>query len=382
MKLECLQEHLAEGLTVVGRVVPSKSTLPVLSNVLLSTRDGELQLTANNLELSVAHRVPAAIASEGEITLPARLLADYVNLLGHGQKVELDLNTKSHKVHLACGRYEANVAGIDAEDFPPVPAVSGGQSFSLPANVLKEAIEDVVFAAAPDDTRPVLAGVQLKMGGGTLTLAAADGFRLAVRVIDLPQASIDLQMIVPARTLTEVARILPDSADEEVQINITPNGNQIYFAFGKTEVTSRLIEGQFPDYQRIIPPEAKTKVKLSTTDFLRATRAATVFARDNSNIIRLECSPAKDNAELALGSVLVKSTSAEMGDNEGNLDATVDGDDTQIAFNGRYLRDALEAINTPDVLLQITGPSSPGIIRPASDGNGYIHVIMPMHVAR
>ena len=383
MKLECLQENLAEGLTVVGRVVPTKSTLPVLSNVLLSTRDGELQLTANNLELSVAHRVPAAIAREGEITLPSRLLSDYVALLDHGQKVELDLNSKTHKVHLACGRYEANVAGIDAEDFPPIPAVSGGTSFSIPAGLLKEAINEVVFAAAPDDTRPVLAGVLLKMGGGSLTLAAADGFRLAVRTVELPEGGPDLQMIVPAKTLIEVARLLSSAADDDqVAINTTPNGNQIYFAFGKTEITSRLIEGQFPDYQRIIPPDAKTKVKVSTTDFLRATRAAAVFARDNSNIVRLECSPSKEDAELALGSILVKSTSAEMGDNEGNLDAVVEGDDTQIAFNGRYLRDALEAIDTPEVLLQITGPSSPGIIRPAGEPNGYLHVIMPMHVAR
>src|SRR6185437_6669360 len=186
MKLECLQENLAEGLSVVGRVVPTKSTLPVLSNVLLSTREGELQLTANNLELSVAHRVPAAIAKEGEITLPSRLLADYVALLDHGQKVELELNQKTHKVHLACGRYEANIAGIDAEDFPPIPQVSGGQTLTMPASVLKEAIGEVVFAAAPDDTRPVLAGVLLKMGGGSLTLAAADGFRLAVRTVELP----------------------------------------------------------------------------------------------------------------------------------------------------------------------------------------------------
>jgi len=382
MKLECQQENLAEGLTVVGRVVPAKSTLPVLSNVLLSTRDGELQLTANNLELSVAHRVPAAVDTEGNITLPARLLADYVALLDHGQKVALELNSKSHKVHLACGRYEANVAGIDAEDFPPVPAVSGGSSFSIPSGLLKQAIGEVVFAAAPDDTRPVLAGVLVKISGGELTLAAADGFRLAVRTVDLPEEGPELTMIVPARTLTEVARLLSDSNDEPVAINTTPNGNQIYFAFGKTEITSRLIEGQFPDYDRIIPSDAKTNVKLSTGDFLRATRAATVFARDNSNIVRLECSPPRENAELALGSLLVKSTSAEMGDNEGTLDASVDGEDTQIAFNGRYLRDALEAIDTPDVVLQITGPSSPGIIKPASEGNGYLHVIMPMHVAR
>src|SRR2546430_8287922 len=186
MKPEGLEENLAEGLPVVGRVGPTKSTLPVLSNVLLSTRDGELQLTANNLELSVAHRVPAAIAREGEITLPSRLLSDYVALLDHGQKVELDLNPKTHKVHLACGRYEANVAGIDAEDFPPIPTVSGGASFALPASVLKESINQVVFAAAPDDTRPVLAGVLVKLSGGTLTLAAADGFRLAVRTLELP----------------------------------------------------------------------------------------------------------------------------------------------------------------------------------------------------
>jgi DNA polymerase-3 subunit beta len=383
MKLECLQENLAEGLSVVGRVVPTKSTLPVLSNVLLSTRDGELQLTANNLELSVAHRViTQGIAREGEITLPARLLADYVALLDHGQKVDLDLNAKTHKVHLACGRFEANIAGIDAEDFPPIPQVSGGPSFTIPASTLKETIGGVVFAAAPDDTRPVLAGALLRISGGSLTLAAADGFRLAVRTVELPEAGPDLTMIVPAKTLTEVARLLPDADDEQVAINTTPNGNQVYFAFGKTEITSRLIEGQFPDYQRIIPPESKTRVKVSTTDFLRATRAAAVFARDNSNIVRLECSPAKENADLALGSVLVKSTSAEMGDNEGNLDAVVDGDDTQIAFNGRYLRDALEAIDTPEVLLQITGPSSPGIIKPAGEPNGYIHVIMPMHVAR
>jgi DNA polymerase III subunit beta len=382
MKLECKQEDLAEGLSIVGRVVPAKSTLPILSNVLLSTRDGQLQLTANNLELSVAHRVSAGIDREGEITLPSRLLSDYVAFLDHGQTVALELNPKTHKVHLACGRYEANIAGIDAEDFPPIPAVSGGPSFSIPSGLLKEAINEVVFAAAPDDTRPVLAGVLLKMGGGTLTLAAADGFRLAVREVELPAGGPELQMIVPAKTLSEVARLLSDGEDDQVAINTTPNGNQVYFAFGQTEITSRLIDGQFPDYQRIIPPEAKTKVTLSTVDFLRATRAAAVFARDNSNIVRLECSPSKDDAELAVGSVLVKSTSAEMGDNEGTLDATVEGDDTQIAFNGRYLRDALEAIATPKVRLEITGPSSPGIIRPSGEPNGYLHVIMPMHVAR
>ena len=382
MKLECLQENLAEGLAVVGRVVPTKSTLPVLSNVLLATRDGELQLAATNLELAVAHRVPATVERDGQITLPARLLADYVALLDHGQKVALELNEKTHKVHLACGRYEANIAGIDAEDFPPIPSVEGAATFTMTASALKEAINQVVFAAAPDDTRPVLAGVLMRLAAGSLTLAAADGFRLAVRSVDLPAGAPDLQMIVPARTLSEVARLLPSDDGEEVTISTAPGGNQVYIAFARTEITSRLIDGQFPDYQRIIPNEAKTSVELSTSDFLRATRAASVFARDNSNIVRIECTPSKEDAELALGSVLVKSTSAEMGDNEGRLDASVQGDEMQIAFNGRYLRDALEAIESPHVSLQITGPSSPGIIKPVGEPDGYLHVIMPMHVAR
>ena len=383
MKLECVQENLAEGLAVVGRVVPSKSTLPVLSNVLVAAKDGELQLAATNLEMAVAHRVAATVAQDGQITLPARLLSDYVALLDHGGRVALELNQKTHKVHLACGRYEANVAGIDAEDFPPIPTVDeGGARFSMDAVALKEAISQVVFAAAPDDSRPVLAGVLMRLSGGELTLAAADGFRLAVRHVELSQSGEDVQMIVPARALNEVARLLPSEEGAEVSIALTASGNQVFFAFGKTEVTSRLIEGQFPDYQRIIPADAKTQVKLSTHDFLRATRAAAVFARDNSNIVRLECTPSEDDAELALGRVMVKSTSAEMGDNEGHLDASVNGDAVQIAFNGKYLRDALEVIETPDVTLQITGPSAPGIIRPSGGPNGYLHVIMPMHVAR
>jgi DNA polymerase-3 subunit beta len=323
------------------------------------------------------------VAQDGQITLPARLLADYVALLDHGGKVALDLNPKTHKVHLACGRYEANIAGIDAEDFPPIPAVDeGGARFSMVAGALKEAISQVVFAAAPDDSRPVLAGVLMRLSGGQLTLAAADGFRLAVRHVELSQSGEDVQMIVPARALSEVARLLPSEEGAEVSIALTASGNQVFFAFGKTELTSRLIEGQFPDYQRIIPADSKTQVKLSTHDFLRATRAAAVFARDNSNIVRLECTPSEEDAELALGRVMVKSTSAEMGDNEGHLDASVNGDAVQIAFNGKYLRDALEVIETPDVTLQITGPSSPGIIRPSGGPNGYLHVIMPMHVAR
>ncbi len=378
MKLTCLQEHLAAGLAVVGRAVPSKSTLPVLSNVLLRAQDEALQLAATDLEKGVAHRVPATVERPGQITLPARLLADYVALLDHGQTVGLELNEKTRKVRLVCGRYEAHIAGIDAEEFPPLPEVGGGPALPLDAAALKRAIGAVVFAAAPDDTRPVLAGVLVRVRERSLTLAAADGFRLAVRPVPLEAPAPDLEVIVPARALSELERLLPGDEGAQVALSVTPTQHHVHFACGTTELTSRLIDGAFPDYQRIIPAEAKTHVVLSTADFVRATRAAGVFARDNSHIVRLECTPPKDTAEVALGRVLVTSTSAELGDNAGQLDASITGDEVQIAFNGKYLRDALEAIETPQVALQITGPSSPGVLRPASAPNDALHLVMPV----
>jgi DNA polymerase-3 subunit beta len=381
MKLTCLPEKLAEGLATVGRVVSSKSTLPVLSNVLLQTDGGQLKLAATNLEVAVSCWVGAKVEAEGAITLPARLLIDYVALLAAGEPLNIEL--KGKKAHLSCGRFEANISGIDADDFPPIPTVSGGMSLSLRASALKDAIQQVVFAAAPDDSRPVLAGVLTTIKDGKLTLAAADGVRLAVCKVDLGGAEApELSMIVPARTLNEVARGLSDDDEEQVEIAATPDRNQVLFKSKGAEIVSRLIDGQFPDYNRIIPKDSKTRVTLQTADLLRATKAAQVFARDNSMIVRLQCTPPEDQAEAALGKVTVTATSAEVGDNTGDVDASVEGEAQHVAFNGRYLRDALEALDAQQAFLEITGPASPGVIRPASGPNGYLHVIMPMHIAR
>lgn len=385
MKLTCLPEKLNEGLATVGRVVAPRSTLPVLGNVLLQTDGGQLKLAATNLELTVVCWVGAKVEEEGAITLPARLLQDYVGLLSAGEPLDFELKAK--KAHLSCGRFEANISGIDAEEFPAIPSVAGGTSLKVAAPKLKEAIAQVVFAAAPDDSRPVLAGVQMTVSGGKLTLAAADGFRLAVKKVDLGESDApDLSMIVPAKALTEVARGLPSDEDVQVEIAVTADSSQVLFrhrqAEGKgSEIVSRLIEGQFPDFNRIIPRESKTRVTLQTADFLRATKAAQVFARDNSMIVRLNLVPAEGGDE-ALGRVTVAATSAEIGDNTGDVDASVEGEAMQVAFNGRYLRDALEALDAQQAFLEVTGPASPGLIRPASGPNGYIQVIMPMHVAR
>ena len=384
MKLSCLQQNLADGLNVVGRVVPGKSTLPVLSNVLLATDEGRLKLAATNLEMAMTVWVGAHVESEGAITLPARVLTEWVLLLDRDQQIELAMNARNKRVRLQSGRYESNISGIDAEDFPPIPTVEEGTSIALEAAVLKDAIGQVAFAAAQDDSRPVLAGVLVKLEHGKLTLAAADGFRLAVRTVELPNGEEQrLSVIVPARAMSELARVLPDEEGKTVELAATPNRSQILFKLGDVQMVSRLIEGQFPDYARIIPQEAKTRALMPTRELLQATRAASVFARDNSMIVRLNLTPSEDQQELALGKVVVSSTSAEMGDNTGDLDATVDGEEQQVAFNGKYLKEALEALNAPQVKLELTGPASPGILRPSGgDSNGYLHVIMPMHVAK
>jgi DNA polymerase-3 subunit beta len=190
-------------------------------------------------------------------------------------------------------------------------------------------------------------------------------------------------MIVPARALTELARILPDEESKQVELSATPNRSHVLFRYEDVQMVSRLIEGQFPDYTRIIPKDATTRAQMPTRDLLQATKAAAVFARDNSMIVRLQLNPPEAQDDLALGKVEVSANSAEMGDNKGDLDATIEGDEQQVAFNGKYLREALEALNAPQVRLELTGPASPGIFRPAgSETNGYLHVIMPMHVAK
>jgi DNA polymerase III subunit beta len=375
MQLTCTQGNLSAALGVASRVVPTKSTLPVLANVLLIAKDGSLRVIANNLEMAVDTRVEANVQTEGTVTLPARLLADYTVLMDKGGKIDLKLTPKTLKMHLECGHFEANIAGIDAEDFPPVPTISG-TTVTLPAKTLKAALEAVTFAAAPDDTRPVLAGVLLRIAGDVLTVAAADGFRLGVVSVALPEGGPDMAAIIPATAMAELARLLPDGDTDVVEI--VAGGSYVHFSSGATSLSTRTIDGQYPDYQRIIPPASTTTVTLSRTDLLQMTKAASVFARDNSHIVRLEVEPNQD--QNLLGALRVKSTSAEMGDHDGNLDADIEGAAVQIAFNARYVRDCLEALDSAQVEIGLTGSGSPGTFKPVASSTDILYVIMPMHV--
>jgi DNA polymerase-3 subunit beta len=378
VKVSCLQENLAKGLSIVGRAVASRSTLPVLSNVMLATDNGRLKLSATNLELGINCWVGAKVEEEGATTVPARLLTDFVNSLPPEQ-IDMELSVRTQTLNLRCARFEANIKGIDAQEFPIIPTQEDGESaIRLEPEDLRHMIDKVAFAAATDESRPILTGVLARFDSDRLTMAAADGFRLSVRSVALGQ-TVDqpVEVIIPARALGELSRISADQ-EEWVEVIITPARNQILFHMQDVDLVSQLIEGKFPDYRQIIPPSHTCRTVLDTTGFLKAARVSHLFARDSANIVRVEIDPGN---ELTPGHMTLAATSAELGDNVGQVDAMVEGDAVEIAFNAKYLIEVLSVVDTAQVALETTSPSSPGVLRLIGDED-FIHVIMPMHLSR
>jgi DNA polymerase-3 subunit beta len=376
VKVSCLQENLSKGLSIVGRAVASRSTLPVLSNVMLATDNGRLKLSATNLELGINCWVGAKVEEDGATTVPARLLTDFVNSLPP-ERIDLELAVRTQTLNARCARFEANIKGIDAQEFPIIPTADDGESaIRVNPEDLRQMIDQVAFAAATDESRPILTGVLARFEEDRLTLAAADGFRLSVRSVPLGhEVEQMIEVIIPARALGELARISGDQ-EEWVEVIITPARNQILFHLTDVDVVSQLIEGKFPDYNQIIPSGFTTRTVLDASGFLKAARVSHLFARDAANIVRLEISPGD---ELMPGHLTLAATSAELGDNVGQVDASVDGDPMEIAFNAKYLIDVLSVVDSAQVALETTSPASPGVLRPVGDDD-FIHVIMPMHI--
>jgi len=375
MKVTCLQENLARGLGVVARAVAVRSTLPITSHVLIATDHGRIKLAATNLDIALSCWIGGQIEEEGAITVPARLLQDFVNSLP-ADKIELTLAPRARQLKLKCARNEATIGGMDADDFPPIPAIDDGPTLELDPRTLREAIAQVVFSAATDDSRPVLTGVDLVVEGNVLTLAAADGFRLAVRTLELKKKSSERQqVIVPAKALSELSRLLQDQ-DDPVQMTFNANKTQVLFRLKDIELVAQLIQGTFPDYSRLIPKEWTSRAVVEVRDFLQETKIASIFARDGSGIVRITF---EGGVEATPGRMMISARAEEIGDNQGELDAQVDGEPSKIAFNGRYLQDVLQVLDGGRVALETTGPSQPGVIRPV-DSDNYVHVVMPMFV--
>ncbi len=375
MKVSCLQENLQRSLAQVSRAVATKTALPVLSNVLLATDEGRLKIAATNLEIGITTWIGASVEEDGRITVDARLLSEFVNTLPN-DAVHLTTDSTRYTLTVQCGRDKAAINGIDADDFPVIPSV-GDEAYgaSVDAQVLREMVAQVEFAAATDDSRPVLAGVLMRFEGQKLTMAAADGFRLAVREGELAEpVPSRLDVIVPARAIRELARLLGDGS-EPVRLAITPNQSQLLARIGETEFLSRLIEGSFPDFRQIIPREFNTRVELGRDAFLNAVRRASYFARDNNDVVRLLIHPSDD--DVMPGTVEVSASAAERGNSQSFVDASVAGPELQIAFNARYLTDVLSVLKQGQVFLGMNGPNQAGVVRP-SGSDDYTHVIMPM----
>ncbi|MFN8472384.1 MAG: DNA polymerase III subunit beta [Anaerolineae bacterium] len=377
MRVTCKQEHLARGLDIVSRAVPSRSTLPILSNVLIATDNGRLKLSATNLEIGINCWIGARVDEEGATTVPARLLTDLVKSLPPDQ-VALDYNERNKTLNLKCLRDEAHIKGIDAADFPTVPTVDDDAGMEFSPETLRQMINQVTFAAAVDESRPILTGVAARFEPSKLTLAATDGFRLSVRTATLEEgAAQPLNVIIPARALAELARIAGDQ-DEPISVHIARNRNQVLFHLQSVDLVSQLIDGNFPDYNTIIPKASNTRLTLDTRAFLAAAKRAALFARDGANIVRLKVEP---GAAGELGQISVSAVSTEYGDNVSQLDAAVEGQPTEIAFNAKYLQDALSVIETQQVSLDLGNPSSPGVFKPVGGGE-FTHIVMPMHITR
>lgn len=389
MRVSANQENLAKALSIVSRAVSSRTTMPVLSNILLEAKDGQLRLAATNREIGINCWIAAKVEDEGAITVPARLLAEFVNSLPP-ERIDMDLKESTQTLHLNCARFKANMKGIDAYEFPLLPTfaelIEDAQRIAVPVSLLRQGIDQTVFAASDDQNRPTLTGIEVTFGE-QLTLAATDGYRLSVRTLPLTQPVVETKVIVLARSLGELARISDDANDEPVQVAITPKRNQIMFAvtgdpnakapFQRVEMVSELIDARFPDYRATVPKNYNTRTVVDTAALLKATRVALLFARDNANIVRLNIAQDMDGN----GRISLAASSNEMGDNVSELDATVEGDAIEILFNAKYMIDALSQVPQQRVLLETTQATRPGMWRPVGD-DGYMHTLMPMHPPR
>lgn len=360
------QATFARALRLVGRVAPTRTTLPILQTVLLEGEFGRLTLTATDVELGISTTLAARVEAPGRTAIPARLLADYVSQLPT-EPLRLALEGAHKRVRVSCGRFVANLAVSDPEEFPSFPPIDESHSLDLDANRLREAIERVVFAAARDDSRPVLTAVLFDFGPNGLTLAAADGLRLA-RVC-LPEAAADpRQLLVPARAVAECARLL--SGADAVRLLATPDARGIYLATKDTRLFTRLVEGRFPDIERVIPQSWRTRVTVEAASLRQTVRVAGLFGGGDARPVLLDAAP---------GQLRLLARGDETGDAKSELPATLEGEPQAVVLNTRLLADLLEAPRSSHLELNWTSPQTPVMVREVGEpGSPDLWITMPM----
>lgn len=395
MQLNCGQQHLAKGLALVSRAVGTRPTLPVLGNILLEANAGQLRLTATNRRITISCWIGARVVDEGEFTVPARLLNNLVSKLPT-ESVELTLVVRTHTLHLRCGSYDVMLKGIDAYEFPITPTLATSQQeaglhLQLNLGKLRTVLDQVIFAAADDELRPTLTGVELRFADDGLTLAATDGYRLSVARIELMHVTDHepFTIIIPAESLAEVARVSTEAEEKQpIHLVITQTRNQVLFrlpgketvgkgAVQAVELVSELMNATYPDYAPAIPQTCDTKTVVDKTPLLQAVQVAALFARGGTNGITVVLSPSEDSQS---GKLRLTVASAELGTYVNEINATISGTALEIILDYRFLLDILSRIAQPQVLIETTLPTRPCVIRPVGmQADAFRHVIWPMH---
>lgn len=375
MNVSVSQPNLAQALSVVTRAVSSRSSLPILENILLETQQDQLCLSATNLELGLKYWIPAQVEEEGSVTIPAKIFTDLVNQMA-ADTVSLKLTESTQTITVKCLKLVTDIRGIEASEFPPLPEFNENEAISFEMQELKKMIGQVAFAAATDDNRPVLHGIKMEADGNNLSMAATDGFRVAVKKILLKnEISTPMSAIIPANAMKELAR-MAGANDKTVLMSFCNGHSQVIFHLENGELACQLIAGEFINYQAIIPQSFKTTTTVSTAVLLKACGAAGVIARENKNLIKLDIQTAEDTSAR----ILITAVSEQNGNQENMVPANVEGDDIIIAFNVRYIQDVLNVIESPNVHLLTNASMSPAMIIPADEEDDYKYVIMPMHI--
>ena len=372
LKAVCARKDLYEAVQTVGHAVSGRTSLPILSHILIETEGDALRLTATDLELGISLTLPAARAeSPGGLTAPARILTE---LLGALPECDVTLGVDlTHAVRLNCDRSDYKILGLPAEEYPKLPEVKDENGFSIPQRLLRDMIKKTIFAVSPDEARAILTGILIALEGDSLTFVSTDTHRLAVRTATVSNARGSQNAIVPARAMNELMRIL---SDEDGDVQVSMSGNQIRFVTPQgISVISRLIEGQFPNYERVIPTQHEKKLTLQTQPFQRAVRRAAIVARNNANRVILKTLDER---------LVIRAESNLEGTAYEEVEVAREGDDTEIAFNAKYLMDVVAVLDEEGLTLDLTEPLKPGVVRPVREDSSapgdYLCVLMPMQI--
>jgi DNA polymerase III subunit beta len=361
MELQVTQENLNKALGMVARVANTRGTLPVLANVLIKTVNNRLSIAATNLDIAITHYIGAKVSSEGAITVPARLMQDFVSSLPAGN---INLKLDDYKLNLATDQYQSVINGVSAEEFPVMPAISQGKTWVVPAPALKKALQQVVIAASADEARPVLTGVYLHTEDGKLYMAATDSYRLAEK--ELIATTEDINLLVPVSAMQDLLRIVNDA---EENVTVTSDEQQVLFKVGDVELVARLIEGKYPDYRKLIPHTFATTAVLKRADLLNAAKISSLFARESAGSITL-------NIDETTQELNIRSVASQLGENTARAAAKVTGNGA-ITINSRYLLDALHALSGDEVSFCFNGKLEPSVLKDPAAAD-YVHIIMPL----